>query len=159
MYKKINLILFVVLSILSFSLIAAYFIEYNFGYKPCKLCLYERIPYFISILLILNILLIKKFKKISLLLISIVSLVSFFLAFYHFGIEQGFFSESFFCNAQNSSQNLTKSEILDQLKTNQISCKNVDFYFFGISLASINTILSFLIFVIFFKLYKNYEID
>ena len=157
MGKKTNTTLIFILAALSFSLIAAYTIEYGLGHKPCKLCIYQRIPYFFSIFLILNILLIKRYVKPSFLLLVLVFLSGSILAFYHFGIEQGFFSESFVCETQNLNNNLSKEEVLKQLKENTVSCKDATFKVFGLSLASINTIFSFALFIIFVKLYKNYE--
>ena len=157
MEKKTNRTLIFTLAALSFSLIAAYAIEYGLGHKPCKLCTYQRILYFFSIFFILNILLIKRYVKPSLLLLVLLSLSGSILAFYHFGIEQGFFSESFVCENKNLNYNLSKEEVLQQLKENTVSCKDVTFRVFGLSLALINTIFSFALFVIFVKLYKNYE--
>ena len=157
MEKKTNTTLIFILAALSFSIIAAYTIEYGLGHEPCKLCIYPRIPHFFSILLILNILLIKRYVKPSLLLLVLISLSGLILAFYHFGIEQGFFSEPFVCEAQNLDNNLSKEEILKQLKENTVSCKDVNFKVFGLSLASINAIFSFALLIIFVKLYKNYE--
>ena len=125
------------------SLFAAYFIEYGLGHKPCKLCLYQRLPYFFSIVLILNILLIRKYEKFSLLILSLIMLVGSSLAFYHYGIEQGFFNESFICEDSNLVNEMNKEEILSQLRENVISCKDVTFTLLGFSLASINTIFSF----------------
>ena len=104
MNKKTNTILIFILFGLSLSLISAYIIEYGLGHKPCKLCIYQRFPYIISILLILSILLFKKNIKIHLLLLSIISLLGSVLAFYHFGIEQGFFNESVVCEVKNLEQ-------------------------------------------------------
>jgi len=109
--------------------------------------------------LLLNILLFKKNVKFYLLILAIVSLIGSFLAFYHFGIEQGFFNESIVCETQGLQEGLSKQDVLEQLKKNTVSCKNVTFTFFGLSLASINTIVSFVLFVIFVRLYKNYEIN
>ena len=159
MSKKTNTILIFILFGLSVSLISAYIIEYALGHEPCRLCVYQRFPYIISILLVLSILLIKKNVKIHLLLLSLVSLLGAVLAFYHFGIEQGFFSESIVCEAQNLEEGLSKQDILEQLKQNTVSCKDVNFTLFGLSLASINTIVSFILFMIFVRLYKNYEIN
>ena len=157
MKKKTNTVLIFTLAALSFSLIVAYTIEYGLGHKPCNLCIYQRIPYFFSIFLILNILLIKRYVKPALLLLALVSLSGSILGFYHFGIEQGFFGESLVCEAQNLDNNLSKEDVLKQLKENTVSCKDVNFKVFGLSLASINTIFSFALFIIFVKLYKNYE--
>ena len=159
MNKKTNTILIFILFGLSLSLISAYIIEYGLGHKPCKLCIYQRFPYIISILLILSILLFKKNIKIHLLLLSIISLLGSVLAFYHFGIEQGFFNESVVCEVKNLEQSLSKQDIIEQLKKNTVSCKDINFTLFGLSLASINTIVSFVLFVIFVRLYKNYEIN
>ena len=51
MVKKIYLSILII-SIL--ALISAYFIEYFLGYQPCNLCLLERIPYALSIIIILS---------------------------------------------------------------------------------------------------------
>ncbi len=155
MNKKINTILVLILILLLISIVAAYFIEFGLGHKPCKLCIYQRFPYFISIFLILNIILVKKYIKPTLLLLSLVSLSGSLLAFYHFGIEQGFFNESFVCESNSLNQDLSKKEILEQLSQNTISCKNVTFSIFGLSLASINTIFSLALFYIFIKIYKK----
>mgnify|MGYP001166739216 CR=1 FL=1 len=158
MIKKINQkFLFFLLLFLSLILISAYIIEYMLGHVPCELCIYQRIPYFISVILIAKIIFFKKYEKITLLTLLIIFIGSLILAFYHFGIEQGFFSESFVCEAQNLDNNLSKEEVLKQLKENTVSCKDVTFKVFGLSLASINTIFSFVLLIIFIKLYKNYE--
>ncbi len=155
MIKK-NLTLISILALILLILVSAFVIEYVMGHKPCKLCIYERVPYFLSILLIFQILLIKKFERISLLLLSLVFVVSFVLAFYHFGIEQGFFQESIACTTNGLSNELTKEQILEKLKQNNISCKDVSFKFLGLSLAAINSIFSIALSVIFVRLFINY---
>ena len=159
MNKNTYIILVSIFSILILSLFSAYYIEFVLGHKPCKLCIYQRYPYFISILLLMNIFFLKKLIRLSLLFLSLVSLFGSILAFYHFGIEQGFFSESIVCEAPILDENLTKKEILKQLSEKAISCKIVTFKVFGLSLASINTIFSFVLFCIFIRLFKNYEIN
>ncbi len=159
MNKNTYIILVSIFSILILSLFSAYYIEFVLGHKPCKLCIYQRYPYFISILLLINIFFLKKLIRLSLLFLSLVSLFGSILAFYHFGIEQGFFSESIICEAPILDENLTKKEILKQLSEKAISCKIVTFKVFGLSLASINTIFSFVLFCIFIRLFKNYEIN
>ena len=79
------------------------------------------------------------------------------LAFYHFGIEQGFFNESLACTAGDLSKTLSKEELLQQLKQNSITCKDVSFRILGLSLAAINTIFSLILSVIFIRLFMNYE--
>ena len=138
-------------------LISAFVIEYKLGHEPCKLCLYERIPYFLSILLILIIFLIKKYEKITLLMLFLVFFCSTVLAFYHFGIEQGFFDETLACTTGDLLKTLSKEQILEQLEQSGISCKNVSFKIFGLSLATINTVLSFILSVIFLRLFLKYE--
>ena len=114
-YKKINIPLLSILLLLVLSIFSAYFIEYGLGHKPCKLCIYQRYPYFISTFIILNILFIKKYIKFSLIILALVSLIGSIIAFYHFGIEQGFFTESIVCEVKNLNQNLSKDDVLNQL--------------------------------------------
>ena len=144
-----NIFLIVILAIISLTIISALIIQYWLGHEPCKLCLYERIPYFLSMLLIIKIIFIKKYEKITLLILFLVFMSSTVLAFYHFGIEQGFFKESLVCTSGNLSETLTKEEILKQLSQNTISCKDVSFRIFGFSLAAINTIFSISLSVIY----------
>ena len=155
--KKNSLFLIIVLILLILSLISAFIIEYGLGHKPCKLCLYQRYPYYISILLLTSIFVLKKNIRIHFLLLSIVFFLGAIVAFYHFGIEQGFFEESTVCDTKNLNQVLSKEDLLKQLKQNTISCKDVTFRFLGLSLASINTIFSLILSYIFLTMFKNYE--
>ena len=152
-----NIFLIVILAIISLMIISALIIQYWLGHEPCKLCLYQRIPYFLSILLIIKILFIKKYEKITLLILFLVFMSSAALAFYHFGIEQGFFNESLACTAGDLSKTLSKEEVLQLLKQNSITCKNVSFRILGLSLAAINSIFSLILSVIFIRLFMNYE--
>ena len=157
MTKQINKkILFSILVFTSLVLVSAFIIEHQLGHEPCKLCLYERIPYFLSMLLIIKMLFIKKYERITLLILFLVFISSTALAFYHFGIEQGFFSESLVCTTGDLSKTLSKAELLQQLKQNSISCKDVSFRILGLSLAAINTVFSLILSVIFMRMFMNY---
>jgi len=150
--KILSFILIFVLLIL----ISAFIIEYWLGHNPCKLCLYERIPYFLSFFLIAKILFIKGYEKITLLILSLIFIISAILAFYHFGIEQDFFNESLACTTEGLLESSTKEELLEQLKQNTTSCKDVSFKIFGFSLAAINIIFSTILSVIFIRLFIIY---
>ena len=157
MSRKIyNTVLILILIVLSLSLISAFIIEHILNHKPCNLCLYQRIPYIISIFFILLIFIFKRNNNIFLFLLFVTFLISSILAFYHFGIEQGFFDESLVCTTANLSETLTKDELLKQLSKNTISCKEVTIRILGLSLAAINTIFSIILSVIFMRLFINY---
>ena len=151
-----NVLLIFILAIISLTIISALIIQYWLGHEPCKLCIYERIPYFLSILLLIIIFLFKKYEKITLFILFLIFIASAVLAFYHFGIEQGFFSESLVCKTGDLSRILSKEQLLEQLNKNSISCKDISFRVLGLSLATINTISSIILSVIFLKLYLNY---
>ena len=153
--NKTTLSLILIFSV--FALIAAYFIQYILGHKPCNLCLIERLPYIASAILALLSLILKKFEKIIFILLALIFISATIISFYHFGIEQGFFQESLVCNSNNEINNLNKEDLLKKLQKRTISCKDVDFRLFGLSLATINTIISFILSVITFKIFFNYE--
>ena len=141
-------------SILSLSI--AYFIQYVLGHKPCNLCIIERVPYIAAIILISLIFILNKYQKILSSLILIFFIFGAVVSFYHFGIEQGFFSESLVCDLGNSRP-LNKEELLNQLKKTEIvSCKDVTFRFLGLSLATINTVISLILSGIIIRIIKNY---
>jgi len=138
-------------------LLSAYFIEYVLGYKACSLCLIARFPYFFVIALSLIFFFFKKFKKILLILIFICFISSVLIAFYHFGVEQGFFDESLICQIKGLKQNISTSELLQELENNKLkSCKNVEFRIFGVSLATINLFISLFLSIITLRnIFKN----
>ena len=153
-YKlQINLIL--IFSIL--SILFAFYVEYILGHKPCNLCLFQRLPYILIIFLIVLLLIFRNFERLIFLFLSIIFLSGALLALYHFGIEQGIFSESFVCKGDDNDGALNKEEILKQLKIRQISCKDVTFTILGVSLATINTFVSTILAIITFKIFLKYE--
>jgi len=147
----LNLILFV-----SFvALLSAFFIEYVLGHQPCNLCILERIPYVIAIVIILLNYKFSQFEKIFLVLLVIVFLTATILSVYHFGIEQGFIEESLVCDLKNGSEVTSKEEILKQLQEQKVSCKDVTFKIFGLSLTTYNIVISILITINTLKIYLN----
>ena len=140
-----------------FALFSAYFIQYVLKHQPCNLCLIERIPYIVSIVVILICLILKKFEKLSLVILSLVFFSASLISFYHFGIEQGFINESLVCDLNNESNDLSKEALLNQLKKVPVSCKDVTFNVFGLSLATFNILISLILGIITTKLFLTYE--
>ena len=154
---KINTYFKIILTISLISIITAFFIEYVLGHQPCNLCLMQRIPYGLSIfLIILNYLLKKNVQFVILLLILIFSF-SFLISFYHFGIEQGFFRESNVCGLNSAAEIISKDEILKQLNERNISCKDVTFRIFGLSLTTFNIVISLFLSILLINMFRNYE--
>ena len=154
---KVDTYLKLIFIIILISIISAYFIEYILGYQPCNLCLIERIPYGLSLVLIIINYVLKNIEKFILLLLIIIFIFSFSISVYHFGIEQGFFKESVVCGIKNATDIISKEELLRQLSEKTISCKDVTFRIFGLSLTSINIMINLIIIVILTKVYINYE--
>ena len=139
------------------SLIIAYFIQYILGHKPCNLCLIERIPYIAAIILISLFFMVNKFERFILGTLIIFFIFGAVVSFYHVGIEQGFFSESLVCDLETSNSNLSKENLLQELENRTIvSCKDVTFRFLGLSLATINTVISIILSGIMYSLYRGY---
>ena len=153
MYKFLNNNLITILFFISFLiLLSAYFIEYVLGYEACNLCLFSRIPYFFVIIFSLLFFFFKKLKKIILILIFISFVFGILISFYHFGIEQGFFNESFVCQIKILKPDVSANELLQQFENNEPkSCKNANFKIFGLSLATINLFISLVLSVTTFK--------
>ena len=148
-----NLLYFVFLLSL-IVLISAYFIEFILGYVPCKLCLIQRIPYYFILLFSLIFIFIKKNEKFFIRSIFVFFIIGLIVSFYHVGIEQNIFNESLVCLNLLDSTNSTE-DLLKNLKINNKSCKDVDFKIFGISLATINLLISLFMTIILFKKIKN----
>ena len=154
---KIETYLKLIFIISLISVFSAYFIQYILGHQPCNLCLLERIPYILSIILIVINYIFKKNEKFFILLLIIVFIFSFTITVYHFGIEQGIFEESLICSIENNSTIISKEELLLELQRNSVSCKDVTFRIFGLSLTSINIIISLIILSFLTKIFIFYE--
>ena len=150
--------LFTAIFLISFiALISAYFIEYILGHQPCNLCVYERIPYFLAILIVLINYKYNKLEKYIILSLAIIFLIATILSLYHLGIEQGFIQESLLCDLEKGANIVDKDEILKQLQQKSISCKDVTFKIFGLSLTNYNIIISLLLTISLTKIYFGYE--
>ena len=132
----LTLLIFKALIILS-----AIYIEYILKVPACNLCLYQRIPYYLSILILFYIVFNKSTNIILIISLAILMCVNIVLSIYHVGVEQQIISEPMLCKSNNNIQNV--DQLLENLKNNTfISCKDVNFTFLGFSLASINVLIS-----------------
>ena len=139
------------------SILSALFIEYILGHQPCSLCLIQRIPYVLSIILITLNYFLKIDEKFTIMLLILIFSFSFIISFYHFGIEQGFFEQSSVCGLKNANDIISKDEILKQLQAKTINCKDVTFRIFGFSLTTLNIFFSLILVFLLLKIFKNYE--
>ena len=157
MFKfKIDIYLNIVFLISLISLISAYFIEYFLGYQPCNLCLIERIPYWLGIILIILNYSFNKNEYFIILLLILIFSFSLIISLYHFGIEQDFFEESAVCGLKNILDITSKEELLKQLQEKHISCKDVTFRIFGFSLTIFNILISIILVYLLTKIFNNY---
>ena len=152
-----NLLIKFIFLVSIIALVSAFFIEYILGHQPCNLCLLERIPYLLAIIIVLLNYKFIIFEKFFILLLVIIFLTGTALSLYHLGIEQGFIQESLVCDLKSGSYLLSKEEILKQLQEKSISCKDVTFKIFGLSLTSYNILISLLITIGAGKIYFNYD--
>ena len=151
-----NLLIKFIFLVSIIALVSAFFIEYILGHQPCNLCILERIPYLLAIIVVLLNYKFIQFKKFFILLLAIIFLAGTILSLYHLGIEQGFIEESLVCDIKSGSNLPSKEEILKQLQEKSISCKDVTFKIFGLSLTTFNILISFLLTVFLTKMYFEY---
>ena len=153
--KTITIKLIFLISIL--ALASAFFIEYVLGHQPCNLCILERIPYILAIIIIVLNYRFIHLEKYFILLLILIFLVATILSLYHLGIEQGFIKESLVCDLKNGSNLLSKEDILKQLQQKNVSCQDVTFKIFGLSLTSYNILISLIITIFITRIYFNYD--
>ena len=152
-----NLLIKLIFLISIVALASAFFIEYKLGHQPCNLCVLERIPYLIAIILILLNYKFNHLEKYFLILLIAVFFIATILSLYHLGIEQGFIQESMVCDLKSGSNLLSKEDILKQLQEKNVSCKDVTFKILGLSLTTYNILISVLITICVAKIYLSYD--
>ena len=154
---KIEFYLRLIFLISLMAIVSAYYIEYILGHQPCNLCIIERIPYALSLILLLVNYKLKKSENFFILMLILIFIFSLIISIYHFGIEQGFFQESLICNVKDGANILSKDELLLELQKRTISCKDVTFKVFGFSLTAINMFISLIIIILLTKIFISYE--
>ena len=147
--KKIYLLVFII-SI--FSILSAVYIEFILEVKPCTLCIYQRIPYIVSVFICFLGYYNNK-NSFWLYLLLLTFLISIILSGYHVGIEKNIFQEFSGCT-NNSMDLIDKDELLKSLSHSRPNCKNINLKIFGLSLATINLIISSLISVLMLMMIK-----
>ena len=153
--KTITIKLIFLISIIALTL--AFFIEYFLGHQPCNLCILERVPYILAIIIIVTNYKFVHLEKHFILLLMLIFLAATILSLYHLGIEQGFIEESLVCDLKNGSNLLSKEDILEQLREKNVNCKDVTFKILGLSLTSYNILISLLITISTTRIYLNYD--
>ena len=149
--KKFKIFYSIIILLCVTSIFSAFFIEYFLGYKPCILCKYQRAPYILGLIIGL----IGFFKTSNtkiMIYIFLTFLISMTLSGYHIGVEQELYQSVFNCSDNNLGV-LEKGKLLESLKLINPDCRNVNFAVFGVSLATINLILSFVISSVSYYLY------
>ena len=150
--KNIKIFFIILFAISFFSLVAALYVEYILNFKPCILCIYQRIPYAIALLISL-IAFFNGNKKTLLVILGLTFVASFLLSGYHVGIEKGIIEPLFSCTGENIKA-LEKEEILKSLDNIQPDCRDVDFSIFGVSLATLNFIISLVLTIVIVYIFK-----
>ena len=153
--KTVTIKLIFLISIV--ALTSAFFIEHVLSHQPCNLCILERIPYLLSIIIIVLNYKFAHLEKYFMVLLILIFLAATILSLYHLGIERGFIKESLVCDLKNGTDLLSKEDILKQLQEKNVSCKDVTFKILGLSLTSYNVIISILIVYFTAKAYLNYD--
>ena len=136
-----------------FTILSALYIEHILLIPACKLCLYQRIPYILNIIISFFGFFFSK-NKIWLYLLIITFSGSIIISGYHLGIENSVFTEFSGCTNDNLDT-IDKSKLLESLSNVLPNCKNVNFRIFGFSLATINFIVSIAFLVITIKYLRN----
>ena len=153
--KTIILKLIFLISIL--ALASAFFIEYVLGHQPCNLCILERIPYLLALIIIVLNYRFIQLEKYFILSLALIFLVATTLSLYHLGIEQSFIKESLVCELNSGTNLVSKEDILKQLQQKNVSCQDVTFKIFGLSLTTFNILISLIISISTAKIYLNYD--
>ena len=151
--KKFKIFYLFIILLCITSIFYAFFVEFFLGYKPCILCKYQRVPYILGLIIGLFGFFKPSNTKISI-YIFFTFLISMTLSGYHVGIEQELYQSIFNCSDDNLSI-LEENKLLESLNVVNPDCRNVNFAVFGVSLATINFVLSFVISSVSYYLYSN----
>jgi disulfide bond formation protein DsbB len=126
------------------TIAGALIFEHGFGLRPCKLCLQQRIPYYLAMpLAAVAIVLPPRWQQAALLGLALVFVVSAGLGIHHAGVEWGFWLGPSDCGGTPAAQAGSMGDFLNQLQTTRVvSCTEAAWRFLGLSLAGWNAVIS-----------------
>jgi disulfide bond formation protein DsbB len=136
--------LFLILGASILALVVALFTEYVLGFPPCKLCIYERIPFVILIKISISGIIATKYERFWLLCAALTLLVSVFIAGYHSGVEHHLFEAGARCNPEiQMSDKLSVDEIKNMLYAKPVAtCTKPPFKVLMLSMAEWNLLFN-----------------
>ena len=129
------------------TIIFAYIVEIFAKVPPCKLCIYQRIPYLIIIFVGIVSLIFKK-ELIFLYLSLLTFFINFFISIFHSLVERGFVNYSSSCTSNNNNFEDIESLRRSLENTPIAKCDEIIFSVMGLSLANINLIVLTLLIII-----------
>ena len=130
-----------------FAILSAFFMQYVLGHDPCKLCTYQRIPYYIIILIGLITFLFPKIIKITSFLLIFLLLAEFLVSNYHTLSTFEVISYSGCQSAEIPSDiNVLKEALMSD--TLIVNCSNANLKYFGIPLSIYNSFFSLMFLII-----------
>ena len=138
-----------------FAILSAFFMQYVLGHAPCKLCTYQRIPYYIIILVGLITLFFPKIIKLTSFFLIFLLLAEFLVSNYHTLSTYEIISYSGCQSAEIPSDiNQLKEALMSD--TLIVNCSNANLKYFGIPLSIYNSFFSLMfLIVIVFNAYKE----
>ena len=131
------------------ALASAFIAEFYFNLAPCKMCLKQREPYYIIIAGFIIIRMLKWQDRIWFYLgVQLISIYGLFYSIWHVGIENKLISGPTGCSGGLNVTN-NASSLKDQILSKPvINCEDITWSIFGLSAATINSLLLFLIFIL-----------
>lgn len=132
------------------TILGAYFFEFVLGYRPCPLCLEQRIAYYVSIPLAALVLLgvsvnsSRKVMTLAFVAIAVAMLWNAGLAAYHSGVEWKWWEGPKDCAGAGAPGQFGPATGLRDLiqSTRVIRCDEAPWRFLGLSLAGYNVLIS-----------------
>lgn len=125
------------------ALAGAYIAQYGFAMKPCILCLYQRVPYFVILALAFPALfLARKAQAILLILCAIAAFSDVGIAAYHVAVEQKLIVQETSCAEDVAPSNSIEELRAQLMGTPHVACDKPQFVFLGISMAGWNLLYS-----------------
>lgn len=127
-------------------IIVAMLFQYMFGILPCRMCYYQRIPYYIIIILGLINILVKRdgYRELYMYSCLILFVLNSVLSFYHMGIEYGYFNNIFNCVSEKNNYHSIAELKSSLVGTINVPCEVVGFKFI-LSLSGWNFFISLLL--------------
>lgn len=136
----------------SFALLGGAFVFQSLGYAPCKMCLWQRWPHAVAIIIGIFAVAVSRHQRAFAALGALAALTTSAIGLYHTGVERDWWEGPTSCSGNGA---INTTDLLNTDIAPIVMCDDVVWSLFGLSMASYNALISLVLVAIWVAAFRK----